>query len=142
MTSSSVHKKEWLLSEGAPAPVGALIGAFSGLGVGLANDIIDYNRSSAQAKVATKEAKHRGRPMSQDPQDPQKPTPEGLALKEAIVPDVNEKMPPPNGGNFGRYTKYGRKRRLLANMATHAGRGKPWVLTASISSHTDTLKLL
>lgn len=103
--------------------MGALIGAFSGLGVGLANDIIDYNRSSVQAKAATKEAKNRGRPVSQDPQ---KPTLEGMALKEAILPEVDEKMPPPNGGNFGRYNKYGRKRRLLANMATHAGRGKLW----------------
>jgi hypothetical protein len=120
LTKDSVHKKEWLLSEGAPAPVGALIGAFSGLGVGLATDIIDFKRSNAQAKAATEEAENKKVPMSQDPHEP---TPEGIALKGAMLPEGYEKMPPPNGGTFGRYTRYGRKSRLMANMATHTGRG-------------------
>jgi len=117
----SVRKKEWFLSEGAQAPVAAVMGAVSSLGVGLATDIIDFRRSSTHPEKGEK-------PRDTSPikaiskHNSESPSSEKIAASAAATD-----APPPalrNAGTFKKYKKYGRTRRLVANVATHLGRSK------------------
>jgi len=124
----SVRKKEWFLSEGAQAPVAAVMGAVSSLGVGLATDIIDFRRSSTHPEKGEK-ARDTSPIKATSKHNSDTPSSEKIAASAAAT-----EPPPPalrNAGTFKKYKKYGRTRRLAANVATHLGRGKQRLPTYS-----------
>jgi len=102
-----------------------VLGAVSGLGVGLATDIIDFKRSASQPA----DSKNQNHSVKTE-NSLSKPTSEGAALSAAMAAEklsknaqTSERNAASNDRTFAKYKKYGRGRRLLANIATHVGRG-------------------
>lgn len=126
-----LQKKEWLLSEGAQAPITALIGTVSGLGLGIATDVVDYKRAHRSEKLMkSATGKSTTPPAIDEKTELLSPTPEGAALGAAMTAGKTQTRTHSPGEDLERNRTFQRNKyntaggTLAANIGAHAGRGQ------------------
>jgi len=115
-----------------------IIGAVSGLGVGIATDIIDYKRGRRQSKDIRKTSSpntlilnEKMKPTASEQPGPASPALEAQALTAVMSREQtigislsNEPVKLQKARTFQRFKNSSPAARLSANLATHAGRGE------------------
>lgn len=137
-----LQKKEWFLSEGAQAPLTALLGTVSGLGVGFATDIVDYKRTHQNEKLMKRgSSKSTFTQAKGEKTDMTSPTPEGAALGAVMTADTIQTRSQSPGKGLARQRTFQRNKydsaggTLAANLAAHAGRGQYSFLTSRLAKY-------